>query len=143
MRGVAALCVYSSLASVTCAEAVFPNNSTCPPRNRCEFGKLPGYWREDEWPQWQVVDACCRLKDLVGRSLSSPATFSHDEGVRARILIFGDSVDRITLHDLCGFAIPRTECNTPECSNYMLPSLQYQLSTASQAMHLYIYLVHK
>ena len=77
------------------------SSTNCPPRNQCDFGRLPGFWRDDEWPQWQVVDSCCRLEDLVGRSLSSPANYSHDEGVKASILIFGDSVERITLHDLC------------------------------------------
>lgn len=77
------------------------SSTNCPPRNQCDFGRLPGFWREDKLPQWQVVDSCCRLEDLVGRSLSSPANYSHDEGVKASILIFGDSVERITLHDLC------------------------------------------
>ena len=88
------------LLSVTSVLAL-SHSTACPPRNQCEFGRLPGFWRDDEWPQWQVVDSCCRLEDLVGRSLSSPANFSHDGEVKASVLIFGDSVERITLHDLC------------------------------------------
>lgn len=94
------------LASVARVLAVSPSSTNCPPRNQCDFGRLPGFWRDNEWPQWQVVDSCCRLEDLVGRSLSSPANFSHGGSVKASILIFGDSVERITLHDLCEFADP-------------------------------------
>lgn len=89
------------IASLACVGAVSPSGTICQPRESCDFGIIPGYWRDNEWPQWQVVDACCRLEDLVGRSLTSPATFSNDEGWKTSVLIFGDSVERITLHDLC------------------------------------------
>jgi len=101
------------LFSVAHVLAVSPSTIDCPPRNQCDFGRLPGFWRDNEWPQWQVVDSCCRLEDLVGRSLSSPANFSHDDSVKASILIFGDSVERITLHDLCEFADPALVCLLP------------------------------
>ncbi len=141
MRPVAANCVLASLAFVTCAQAVLLINSTCQPRNRCEFGNLPGYWREDEWPQWQVVDACCRLEDLVGRTLNLPANLSHDQTVRASILIFGDSVERITLHDLCEFAILAVDAVFLSCQTIRSPFCSIIQSTESLEMYLYIYLV--
>ena len=73
----------------------------CPSRKSCDFGNLPGYWRDNEWPQWQLVDECCQLEDLISRSLAHPANFTYDEHVGASVLIFGDSVERYTLHDLC------------------------------------------
>ncbi|CAL5219581.1 g1441 [Coccomyxa viridis] len=99
-RAVSVVYLIPILLSVSRVPAL-SSSIDCPPRNQCDFGRLPGFWREDEWPQWQVVDSCCRLEDLVGRSLRSPANFSHDDGVKASVLIFGDSVERITLHDLC------------------------------------------
>ncbi len=101
-RAVSVVYLIPILLSVSRVPAL-SSSIDCPPRNQCDFGRLPGFWREDEWPQWQVVDSCCRLEDLVGRSLRSPANFSHDDGVKASVLIFGDSVERITLHDLCRF----------------------------------------
>ncbi len=70
-------------------------------RKSCDFGNLPGYWRDNECPQWQLVDECCQLEDLISKSLAHPANFSYDEYVQASVLIFGDSVERYTLHDLC------------------------------------------
>ena len=106
VTGVLACSLILVLVSIASVLAVSPSSIDCPPRNQCDFGRIPGFWRDNEWPQWQVVDSCCRLEDLVGRSLSSPANFSHDDSVKASILIFGDSVERITLHDLCEFADP-------------------------------------
>ena len=47
------------------------------------------------------MDECCRLEDLISKLLAHPANFTYDEHVEASVLIFGDSVERFTLHDLC------------------------------------------
>ena len=86
---------------LTCLWATSPSSATCPPRETCDFGSLPGYWRENETPPWQLVDTCCQLDDVVRRSFTSPASLAHVGHAKASILIFGDSVERITLHDLC------------------------------------------
>ena len=80
---------------------VSSSDDICRSRKICDFGNLPGYWRDNEWPQWQLVDERCQLEDLISRSLAHPANFTYDESVEASVLIFGDSVERYTLHDLC------------------------------------------
>ena len=80
---------------------VSSSDDICRSRKTCDYGNLPGYWRDNEWPQWQLVDECCQLEDLISRSLAHPANFTYDVSVEASVLIFGDSVERYTLHDLC------------------------------------------
>lgn len=89
--------------SLCCLFAPSHAESVCRNRRSCAFGGLPGLWREDESPQWQTLDPCCQLQDLVGITQQAPAAYNstHDEDTAVRVLIFGDSVERITLHDLC------------------------------------------
>ena len=77
--------------------------STCRDRGMCDFGVLPGLWKEQGAPQWQLVNRCCQLRDLVGEALRATADWNstHDGNPTVRILIFGDSVERIALHDMC------------------------------------------
>ena len=86
---------------LACLRGVLSNDVVCRSRESCDFGNIPGYWRDNEWPQWQAVDECCRLEDLISKLLAHPANFTYDEHVEASVLIFGDSVERFTLHDLC------------------------------------------
>ena len=86
---------------LACLLGVSSSDIICRSRKSCDFGNLPGYWRDNEWPQWQTVDECCQLEDLISKTLAHPANFTYDEYVEASVLIFGDSVERYTLHDLC------------------------------------------
>lgn len=89
-------------ASLTVAQT-YADPLTCRDKGACDFGIFPGLWREQGEPQWQVINLCCQLRDLVGDALRAPADWNstHDEKPAVSILIFGDSVERIALHDLC------------------------------------------
>ncbi len=85
------------------ASAAVSDATTLECQNDCDYGILPGLWRDQGKPQWQLVSQCCQLRDLVGEARHAPADWNstEDEDPAVRILIFGDSVERITLHDLC------------------------------------------
>jgi hypothetical protein len=78
-------------------------SAACPARRDCQFGELPGYYNAGS--AWQVVGAssCCSLADHVGAALAAPLGTSNSSATAAEVsvLIFGDSVERITLHDVC------------------------------------------
>ncbi|KAK9866804.1 hypothetical protein WJX84_006515 [Apatococcus fuscideae] len=74
---------------------------------RCEFGELPGRWTGNP-PVWQPLDTGCQLQEFLEPLLTkaaqpadplSPAALSSSR--KTRILIFGDSVDRMTVNDTC------------------------------------------
>jgi hypothetical protein len=88
---------------VACVATTAAEPLGCDSRSICDYGVLPGVWKEQGTPQWELVSQCCKLRDLVGEALQAPADWNstHDGEPAVRILIFGDSVERITLHDLC------------------------------------------
>ncbi|KAK9817542.1 hypothetical protein WJX74_002185 [Apatococcus lobatus] len=74
--------------------------------SRCEFGELPGRWTGNP-PVWQPVDAACRLQDHLQGLIANTAQPSDGPAPagqaqrKLHILIFGDSVDRMTVNDTC------------------------------------------
>ena len=64
----------------------------------CDYGLLPGFYRDN---RWQAVDSACPLEGYVEVALKAQPSTHNISGYDVSVLIFGDSVERITLHDLC------------------------------------------
>ncbi len=77
--------------------------AACAGALRCEYGELPGRWTGNP-PVWQPVDASCHLQDhlqLLLAKAAEPVDPSSPSSSKLHILVFGDSVDRMTVNDTC------------------------------------------
>ncbi len=75
--------------------------STSPRKVKCQYGTLPGRWlKGDLGDGWNVYNPECQLQNYLG-SPSGPEEFLETLGDEAGILLFGDSVDRYMVNDIC------------------------------------------
>ncbi len=67
----------------------------------CQSGILPGRWLRGEFGEgWNVYDPACQLQNFLGTA-SGPEKDAEKLGDEVGVLLFGDSVDRFIVRDIC------------------------------------------
>ncbi len=98
-------CAWFVALSVVCSSTVTCLDScetqSLPRKPACQYGTLPGRWIQgDLGAGWNVYEPTCQLQNLLGGP-SLPVRQIGAPGSEAGILLFGDSVDRFIIRDVC------------------------------------------
>ena len=97
VRVLGVLVVYGQF--IDCLNSCEPE--VIPRRPFCQYGTLPGRWLKGDFGEgWNVYSPECQLQNFLG-SPGPPELEPGDVGEEVGILLFGDSVDRFVVRDIC------------------------------------------